>query len=302
MFSVPRARALAVIGVLSALPLAACGCSGTGQQAAPPQPSTAGAAAQASPPTGHAGRNRFSAPTHVDNPMFPLVPGTEFSYAGTISEGGHTKPHTVVFTISSLIKMIHGVNTVVAWDRDFLKGKLQEQELAFFAQDDQGNVWNFGEYPEEYEHGKFAGAPSTWIRGTAGAYGGIHMLARPVAGATYREGLVPPIDFDDVSKVSLTGQRTCMRSGCFRNVLVVDETSPNDPVSGHQIKYYSPGVGLVRVGARGGDSQEFLTLAHVRHLGRSAMASVSKEVMAMDHRAYRVAKVYRVTESAVQGG
>jgi hypothetical protein len=302
MFSVPRARALAVIGVLSALPVAACGSSGTGQQAASPQPSTAAAAAKASPGAAHAGRNRFSAPARVDNPMFPLVPGTEFSYAGSISEGGHTTPHTVVFTVSGLTKMIHGVNTVVAWDRDFLKGKLQEQELAFFAQDDQGNVWNFGEYPEEYSRGKFAGAPSTWIRGTADAYGGIHMPARPVPGATFREGLVPSIEFDDVSKVSRTGQRTCMRSGCFRDVLVVDETSPNDPVSGHQIKYYSPGVGLVRVGARGGDSREFLTLVRVRHLGQSAMAPVSKEVLAMDHRAYRVAKVYRGTEPAVQDG
>jgi len=302
MFSVPRAGALAVIGALSALPLAACGSSGTGQQAASPQPSTAAAAAKASPAAAQGGRNRFSAPTRVDNPMFPLVPGTEFSYTGRIFEGGHNTPHTVVFTVSSLTKVIHGVNTVVAWDRDFLKGKLQEQELAFFAQDDQGNVWNFGEYPEEYSRGKFAGAPSTWIRGTGDAYGGIHMLARPVDGAKYREGLVPPIDFDDVSTVSLTGQTTCMRPGCFRDVLVVDETSPNDPVSGHQIKYYSPGVGLVRVGARGGDSQEFLTLARVRHLGQSAMASVSEEVIAMDHRAYGVAKVYRVTEPAVPGG
>jgi hypothetical protein len=302
MFSVPRAPALAAIGALSALSLAACGSSGTGQQAASPQPTTAAAAAKASPAAAQAGRNRFLAPTHVDNPMFPLVPGTEFSYTGRVSEGGHSTPHTVVFTVSSLTKVIHGVTTVIAWDRDFLEGKLQEQELAFFAQDDQGNVWNFGEYPEEYSRGKFTGAPSTWIRGTGHAYGGIHMLARPVDGATYREGLVPPIDFDDVSTVSLTGQTTCMRSGCFRNVLVVDETSPNDPVSGHQIKYYSPGVGLVRVAAHGGDSQEFLTLAHVRHLGQSAMAPVSKEVIAMDRRAYRVAKVYRVTEPAVRGG
>jgi hypothetical protein len=300
MFSMPRAWALAAIGVLSAVPLAACGSSGTGQPAAPPQPTPAAAAAKAS--AAQAGRNRFSAPTQVDNPMFPLVPGTEFSYTGRISEGGHSTPHTVVFTVSGLTKVIHGVNTVIAWDRDFLGGKLQEQELAFFAQDDQGNVWNFGEYPEEYSRGKFTGAPSTWIRGTGHAYGGIHMLARPVDGATYREGLVPPIDFDDVSKVSLTGQTTCMRPGCFRNVLVVDETSPNDPVSGHQIKYYSPEVGLVRVAARGGDSQEFLILARVRHLGQSGMAPVSKEVVAMDHRAYRVAKVYRVTGPAVQGG
>src|SRR5215472_6617940 len=301
MTSVAHARALAALGALGALALAACGPGGTGGQAASPQPSTAAAAAKASPaPEG--GRNRFTAPATVDNAMFPLLPGTEFSYAGTLAEGGHTRPHTVVFTVSGLTKKIHGVTTVVAWDRDFLGGKLQEQELAFFAQDDAGNVWNFGEYPEEYEHGKFAGAPSTWIRGTGHAYGGIHMLARPTAGSQYREGLVPPIDFDDVSKVTRTGQTTCTRSGCFRHVLVIDETSPNDPVSGHQIKYYSPGVGLVRVGARGGDSQEFLTLARVRHLGQSAMAPVSKEVIAMDRRAYRVAKVYRVTGPAVRGG
>src|SRR5262249_1014152 len=152
MFSVPPARALAVIGVLSALPLAACGSSGIGQHAASPQPSTAAAPAQASPAAAQGGRNRFSAPTRVGNPTSPLVPGAEFSYAGSTSEGGHSTPHTVVFTVSGLTKVIHGVHTVVAWDRDFLKGKLQEQELAFFAQDDQGNVWNFGEYPEEYEH------------------------------------------------------------------------------------------------------------------------------------------------------
>ena len=191
------------------------------------------------------------------------------------------------------------MTTVVAWDRDFLGGKLQEQELAFFAQDDAGNVWNFGEYPEEYEHGRFAGAPSTWIRGTGHAYGGIHMLARPTVGAQYREGLVPPIEFDDVSKVASTGQVTCMRAGCFRHVLVVDETSPNDPVSGHQIKYYSPGVGLVRVGARGGDSREFLTLAARAPPGLLSDGAVSQEVIAMDHRAFGISKVYRVTGHAV---
>src|SRR5262249_4414428 len=127
---------------------------------------------------------------------------------------------------------------------------------------------------------------STWIRGTGHAYGGIHMLARPTVGVSYREGLVPPIDFDDVSKVTGTGQTTCMQGRCYQHVLVVDETSPNDPASGHQIKYYSPGVGLVRVGARGGDSIELLTLAGVRHLGRSAMAGVTHEVLAMDRRAF----------------
>src|SRR5262249_53844826 len=159
---------------------------------------------------------RFSAPLTVDNPMFPLVAGTQFVYQGTVVEGGESKRHSVVFTVTDLSKVVDHVRTVVAWDRDFLEGRLQEQELAFFAQDDKGNVWNFGEYPEEYEHGRFAGAPSTWIRGTAGAYGGIHMLSRPRVGARYQEGLVPAIEFDDVSRVTRTGQVTCMQAHCYR--------------------------------------------------------------------------------------
>ena len=279
-----RARSLAVIGVLGTLPLAACGSS-----SAPP-------GAGGTQPAGH--RGQFSAPARVDNRMFPLVPGTQFVYQGTVSETGEPKPHSVVFTVTDLTKKIHGVTTVVAWDRDFLEGRLQEQELAFFAQDDAGNVWNFGEYPEEYENGKFTGAPSTWIRGTDRAYGGIHMLARPTPGNRYREGLVPPIEFNDVSRVTATGRMTCTRAGCFHHVIVVDEWSPNDPAGGHQIKYYSPGVGLVRVGARGGDSQEFLALSRVRKLSGTAMAGVRAQALAMDHRAFGVARVYRVTAPA----
>src|SRR5205807_6087123 len=122
--------------------------------------------------------------------------------------------------------------------------------------------------------GKFTGAPSTWIRETAGAYGGIHMLDRPRVSAQYREGLVPSIQFDDVSRVTRTGQANCVKTECYHQVLVVDETSPNDPASGHQIKYYAPGTGLIRVSARGGDTQEFLILAAVRHLDAPAMAKM----------------------------
>jgi hypothetical protein len=274
------------------------GCGGSASGPAAPQTAQASKAAQSAPASQQAGNGRFSQPLAVDNPMFPLAVGTQFSYQGKIVQDGESKPHTVTFTVTDLSKMVDGVQTVVAWDRDFLEGKLQEQELAFFAQDDQGNVWNFGEYPEEYEAGKFTGAPSTWIRGVDGAYGGIHMLSQPRAGMKYREGLVPAIEFDDVSVVTRTGQQTCLAGHCYQQVLVVDETSPNDPTSGHQIKYYSPPTGLIQVAARGGDTQEFLALTAVRHLGQAEMATIRTEVLAMDRRAYRVSKVYRTTEPA----
>jgi hypothetical protein len=282
-----RVRSLLLIGAIGAVSLPGCGTGGATQTGAPS--------------SGHATRpSRFPRPTDVDNRMFPLVPGTQFVYRGKVVEGGVSTPHSVVFTVTDLIKVVDGVRTVVAWDRDFLDARLQEQELAFFAQDDSGNVWNFGEYPEEYENGKFAGAPSTWIRGRRGTYGGIHMLARPRVGARYREGLVPAIEFDDVSKISRTGQVVCAHSRCYRHVLVINETSPNDPGSGFQIKYYAPATGLIRVGAHGGDSQEFLSLVAVRHLGPAAMAKVRESALMMDRRAYRVSTAYRDTRPAAR--
>jgi hypothetical protein len=285
MWSARHLRALAVIGILGVVPLAACGepdgvASRTGM-------ATPGPAAGSAP--------RFSAPTDVDNRMFPLQAGTQFEYRGKIVESGEAKPHSVVFTVTDATKMVNGVRTVVVWDRDFLRGELQEQELAFFAQDDGGSVWNFGEYPEEYENGKFAGAPSTWVSGASGAYGGRHMLAQPSEGVQYVAGRIPAIDFYDVARIKRVGAATCVQSRCYRQVLVVNEWSPGDRRGGLQIKYYAPGVGLVRVGAHGGDSREFLGLHAARRLSRSELGEVRSAVLAMERRAYRISKVYRTT-------
>ena len=232
-------RPLIFAGALGAACGLLLGCGSSAPGPAATRTASAAAAAHA------AGNGKFSHPLAVNNPMFPLAVGTQFIYEGKIVQDGESKPHGVTFTVTDVSKVVDGVQTVVAWDRDFLEGRLQEQELAFFAQDDRGNVWNFGEYPEEYENGKFTGAPSTWIRGTGGAYGGIHMLSQPRAGMKYREGLVPAIEFDDVSVVARTGQQACLAGTCYKQVLVVDETSPNNPTSGHQIKYYSPPTGLI---------------------------------------------------------
>ena len=299
---------LAGCGSGSAGPGTSSAASGSSPAASRGTPATSGAPAASeasvSPaPTGSAAQpagGPFSRPLDIRNPLFPLAVGTQFTYEGKNVDSDGSHEHSVIFTVTDLVKHVDGTETVVALDQDYLEGTLQEQELAFFAQDDAGNVWNFGEYPEEYDNGKLTGAPSTWIRGTDGAYGGIHVLGQPRIGLRYREGLVPAIQFDDVSRVTSLTQHTCVPSGCYDSVVMVDETSPNDPASGHQIKYYAPGTGLVRVGANGGDAQEFLGLATVRHLSPSGLARMRAVALAMDHRAYQVTKVYRVTSPARQ--
>ena len=55
------------------------------------------------------------------------------------------------FTVTSLTKMIAGVNTAVVWIEDISDGVVVEKEIAFYAQDDDGTVWYLGE-PIKWNH------------------------------------------------------------------------------------------------------------------------------------------------------
>ena len=237
-------------------------------------------------------RNKFPDSVTVDNQWLPLVPGTEFTLDGEVTDQDGSTPHRVLYTVSDVTKVIDGVRTLVVWERDISDGELQEEELAFVAQDKDGTVWNLGEYPEEYEDGKFAGAPSTWIPGNQGAKAGIAMQAEPEVGTpAYLMGYAPEIEFEDNAQVSKEHQKTCVPVDCYRDVLVVDEWNPAEqPQDGHQLKYHAPGVGVVRVGAEGGEEQETLELVKFRHLSPKEMAQARNRVLKLDRHAYKVAK------------
>jgi hypothetical protein len=233
-------------------------------------------------------RGTFSRPTKIDNRWFPLTPGTQFILEGRANRGNGRLRHRVVFTVTDLTKVIDGVSTLVLWDRDYNAGTLEEAEITFHAQDDEGNVWNFGEYPEEYEHGKLTGAPDTWLAGAARARAGILMLASPRPGTpSYLQGWAPDIKFADRARVYTTHRHDCVPIACYDNVLVTDEWNPAEP-GAHQRKYYARGVGNVRVGVAGEDSErETLVLVKVRHLTSGAIATVRAQALSLDRRAYR---------------
>jgi hypothetical protein len=233
----------------------------------------------------------------------PLKPGTQYVYEGTaILEGEKSRSaRRVVSTVTDLGKVIAGVRTLVVWERDYTAGQLGETEIAFFAQDNAGNVWLLGEYPEEYENAKFVDAP-TWITGQKGARAGIAMLANPRVGTPdYSQGFAPPpAEFNDRARVYKTGQRTCTPVDCYKNVLVTEEFEPGVP-GAYQLKYYAPGVGNVRVGWRGAkeEEKEELALVGLKQLSPQALAKARKEALALDKRAYKNSKeVYAKTQPA----
>jgi hypothetical protein len=238
----------------------------------------------------------FSDPTTIDNQFLPSIPGTRFILDGFADRGNGILPHRVVLTVSDMTKVIDGVRTIVVWDQDINDGRLVEAELAFHAQDDADNIWNLGEYPEEFEDGTFVGAPSTWIAGIDGSEPGIGMLADPQVGtAGYLQGWAPSVEFADCAKVLETGTSACVTLACYQDVLTVDEWNLLEPSSGHQRKFYAPGVGNIQIGAVNDPEGEILELVDVVRLGLEEMAQVRDEVLELDRRGRDVNDVYRQT-------
>jgi hypothetical protein len=302
-----RCTAAMVVAVIApAAGLGACSANDSGGRPASQAPSAPAPTAPAARGGGEEATDRdfdrrnFSRSTRVDNRWSPLVAGTRFVYEGRANRGHGRRRHEVITTVTDLTKVIDGVRTVVIWEQDINAGRLLEAELAFQAQDDDGNVWNLGEYPEEYEGGQVDGAPDTWIAGVAGARGGIMMRAAPRPGtSSYRQGFAPAIEFDDRAKVLRVGLRDCVPVRCFTNVLMTDETNPNEPADGHQRKSYAAGIGTIRAAPAGGSEREVLVLTRVERLGPAALAGVRRQALEADRRGYTVSRrVYGRTPPA----
>lgn len=239
---------------------------------------------------------KFTNPTNIDNPHYPLRPGTRWVYEGVAIDRGKTVNRHFEFTVTDLTKEIAGVRTVVAWLTDKDNDVIIEKEVAFFAQDDDGNVWYFGEHPEEYEDGRFVTAP-TWIAGIAEAKPGILIRLDPkVGGPSYYEGWGPAVDWNDYATVDQVGIETCVPASCYKDVTVIAESSLKEP-NIFQLKYYARGVGEVRTGYRGDDpSKEELHLVQFTQLDQAGLADVRTQALDLEKHAYEISKdVYGLT-------
>jgi hypothetical protein len=170
----------------------------------------------------------------IDNPFFPLEPGTKWTY------GGDEK---VVVTVTTDTKLILGVATTVVRDRVFVDGALEEDTLDWFAQDRQGNVWYFGEKTAEYSDGKVTSRKGSWTGGVDRAQPGIVMLAEPQVGDAYRQEYLAGEAEDLATVTALTGKVT-VPAGRYSDVLVTEEWTPLEPDI-RERKTYARGVGLV---------------------------------------------------------
>jgi hypothetical protein len=195
----------------------------------------------------------------VDNPYFPLKPGTRYRFEGT-KEGRRAAD---VFTVTGDTKEVMGVTNTVVVDRLFVDGRLEEIAHDWYAQDRDGNVWYFGETIREFNHqGKEIPAKGEWKAGADGAYPGIAMPADPQVGDVFRPEYYKGTAEDRYGIVSLTAS-VRVPYDSFDDVLLMTERTRLEPgVVG--LKFHARGIGQIMESVPTGP-HETLSLVSVKH-------------------------------------
>src|SRR5213082_1881215 len=185
---------------------------------------------------------------HVTNPFFPLPPGQTFVYEGQTPDGFVHND----FIVTRKTKVILGVTCTEVHDVVYLDGELAEDTLDWYAQDNQGNVWYFGESTAEFEDGRPVTVEGSFTAGVNGDKPGIIMEAHSVPGDFYRQEFALANAEDNALVVSLDATVN-VPAGLFHHCLKTKETTPLEP-DALEHKYYAAGAGnVLTVDVRTGD-------------------------------------------------
>jgi hypothetical protein len=177
--------------------------------------------------------------SEINNRFLTLTPGTLLIYQAQVEEG----TERIEYLVTDEKRNVMGVETTVVWDREWLNEDLIEDTKDWFAQDNEGNVWYFGEDSKEYSGGKLVSTKGSWEAGVDGAKPGIIMMGSPQVGETYRQEYYKG-QAEDMGQVLSLDANVSISFGTFSGCLKTKDWTPLEPNS-VEFKYYCPQIGNV---------------------------------------------------------
>jgi hypothetical protein len=173
------------------------------------------------------------------------------------------KPSFDVVRVTDKTKVIEGVTCVVVSDKLKLSGVLEETTQDYYAQDQAGNVWYFGEDTAELDrHGEVTSREGSWMSGVDGAHAGVFMEATPTVGKDILQEYLKGHAEDHFAVIDLSASVT-VPYGSFSDALETKEWTPLEPdVLDH--KFYLRGVGEAREVAVKGPKEELVLISFKR--------------------------------------
>ncbi len=194
----------------------------------------------------------------ITNRYFVVTPGTTRILKGL--KDGTAQTHTTHVTRKT--RMIRGVRCLVIKDVVTNPDGVAEIAYDWYAQDDKGNVWYFGESTSDYEKGVVVSTKGSWEAGIDGAKPGIVMPANPKPGPEFYQEFRPGVA-EDKGKILGIHETVRTKSRTYRNAVRIRDTNPLDPTL-VQHKWYVPDVGLVKSVRTGSSHTETSELVAVR--------------------------------------
>jgi len=193
--------------------------------------------------------------TEIDNPYWPMVPGTQWVYRETDAEGVEQR---VVITVTDAVKEIaNGVTVRVVRDTVTRDGEVVEDTFDWYAQDSGGTIWYLGEDTAEFEAGEVTSRGGSFEAGVDGALPGVVLPADPVVGMAYRQEYYAG-EAEDNGEVLSVQEQAEVPAGHYDQVLLTKDTITIRPAV-LEYKLYARGVGPVLVlGISGGAGREEL--------------------------------------------
>jgi len=191
--------------------------------------------------------------TKIDNPYWPLSPGSQWVYREV--ENGVVQ--RVVVTVTNRTKVVDGITSRVIHDVVSAGGQPVEKTFDWYAQDSSGNVWYMGEDTKEYDHGKVVSTQGSWEAGVGGAQAGVIMPGHPTVGMTYRQEYDKG-NAEDYASVTSVNAHAKVPFGSFNAVLQTRDTNPLE-TNFVEHKSFARGVGPVEtIQVSGGSAHEQL--------------------------------------------
>ena len=185
--------------------------------------------------------SKFTNSTNVTNPYFPVPSGKKYIYEGQTEDVLERIEEIRLATT----KIILGIKCIIVNFKAYENGKLIEEAFDWYAQDNIGNVWYFGEAVDNYNpDGSFKDHEGSWEAGVDGAKPGIIMPANPRTGMKYREEYYPG-EAEDEAQILSTKKTVTIPLGTYNNCIKTRNWTRLERGI-NENKYYAPGVGLIK--------------------------------------------------------
>jgi hypothetical protein len=175
----------------------------------------------------------------VQNPWFPLVPGTRWTYRQETPTGSAT----VVAEVLPTHRSIAGVQTTPVRWQVRSRGWGRTAVVRWYAVDGAGNVWWFGQRVSPHVPRLDRLAPHSFEAGRDGAEAGLVLAGAPRAGDGYLNAQQAHVVERRSTLLSLTAT-VATPTRTYRDTLVTRDLSTLEPL--HTVlTYFSRGIGMV---------------------------------------------------------